>query len=184
MSAYRSILVGVGEKRREVRGRLAPDAVAERAGVRVAVDGDDAVAAVRRERVPDEQARRRLADAALAGDEGDLAAAGDGRLDPARRALAGAVRPGSVPSRPVRGKARTPRAATRPTGRRGSGLIMRSVVNSLAVRSTCPATVLIECGRGPVSVGRRCDGGAEGRQRDDLVLGWPESVRVAVFDGS
>ena len=38
--------VGVGEKRRQVRGRLAADPVPERARVRVPVDGDDPVAAV------------------------------------------------------------------------------------------------------------------------------------------
>ena len=53
----------------------------ERSGVRVAVERDHAVAAVGREGVAGEEAGARLADAALARDEGDLPAAADGRLD-------------------------------------------------------------------------------------------------------
>ena len=52
------------------------------ARVRVPVDGDDTIAAVRCERVTDEKACARFANASLSRDERDLATASDRRLDP------------------------------------------------------------------------------------------------------
>src|SRR5712691_10749428 len=50
--------------------------------VGVPVDGDDTIAAVRRERVTDEKACARFANASLSRDDRDLATANDLRLDP------------------------------------------------------------------------------------------------------
>src|SRR5437763_13462559 len=56
--------------------------MAKGARVRVPVDGDDTIAAVRCERVTDEKTCARFANASSSRDERDLATANDRRLDP------------------------------------------------------------------------------------------------------
>src|SRR5262249_27228538 len=68
-------LPGVCEQRRQVGGGLTANPVRERSGIGVAVDRDHAIASMDGERVPDEEARARLADASLTRDERDLATA-------------------------------------------------------------------------------------------------------------
>src|SRR3954469_25018306 len=67
--------VAIAEQVGDRGRRLAPDAICERAGVGVAVQRDDAITAVRCERMSELQRRRGLADAALARHDGDALAA-------------------------------------------------------------------------------------------------------------
>ena len=86
----------VVQKRRDRLVGLAPQAIPERSRIRVRIERDDSVSAMQRERVPNEEAGRRLADPALARDERDRTAAGyrrlhlRGKLAPAQFGRAGA----------------------------------------------------------------------------------------------
>ena len=85
-----------------------------------------AVASVGRERVTDQQARAGLSDAALPGDERDLAAACDGSLDPCDEfALADLL--GARPHRDVAAREREDRSPPPARGTKCAGLSIRSV---------------------------------------------------------
>src|SRR6059058_1030783 len=86
--------------------------------VGVPVDGDDTIAAVRRERVTDENACARFANASLSRDECDLATANDRRLDPRDQlALPDLLRSRAYRDQPARESEDRPA----PTGARGVG---------------------------------------------------------------
>src|SRR5215208_1621870 len=72
----------IAQQRRDRLRCFASEPVPKCSGVGVRVERHDAIASEGSERVAHEQARGRLADAALTGDERDLAAAGNRSLDP------------------------------------------------------------------------------------------------------
>ena len=142
-------------------------------GVGVRVERDDPVSAMESEGVAHEQAGRRLADAALARDERDLAAARDRRLD-LRDQLAPAQLGGAgTRPRPRLRWRRRPRGASRPPAVEPSAAACAPGVKSAAVRRGGRAGR----GRMPSPPFDRVGGGPRPRASDrhDVVLVRPEA---------
>ena len=128
-----------------------------------------------------EQAGGGLADAALAGEEGDLAAAGDRRLDPRDEfALTALCR--ARPDRDEAGGGEVDGATPTPP-RRSDRRPDRFLRGQIAGTDRGRARLLaFELGGGPVAVCPLTDGERACGQRHDVVFAGPEPGNVAVSD--